>query len=162
MIGKKKCKILKEIRQRIADENDIPYVTRECSYQGECSGTCPKCESELRYLEQQLALRQSLGKRVAVAGLCATMALAVSGCGPRGGDTVQLTGDVPMETPGWEEPETGEVDIDEGRDHPDFKLSGTPTPAPITEPEEEEEPFELMGDVVYEPEQGEEEVHYGP
>ena len=42
MRGKDKCKILKEIRQRIADENDIPYVTRECSYQGECTGTCPR------------------------------------------------------------------------------------------------------------------------
>ena len=29
MLGKAKCKILKEIRQKIADENDIPYVTRE-------------------------------------------------------------------------------------------------------------------------------------
>ena len=154
MLGKQKCRILKEIRQRIADENDIPYVTRECSFQGECSGTCPKCESELRYLEQQLALRQSLGKRVAVAGLCATMALAVSGCGPRGGDTVQLTGDVPNENPGWEEQETGEVSADEFEQYPeDCELSGTPTPAPTEEPDDEE--YELMGDVVYEPEESE-------
>ena len=26
MLGKAKCKILKEIRQTIADENDIPYI----------------------------------------------------------------------------------------------------------------------------------------
>ena len=44
MLGKQKCRILKEIRQRIADENDIPYVTRECSFQGNCRGTCPKCD----------------------------------------------------------------------------------------------------------------------
>ena len=69
MRGKQKCKILKEIRQRIADENDIPYVTRECSFQGECTGTCPRCESELRYLEQQLENRRRLGKRVSVAAL---------------------------------------------------------------------------------------------
>ncbi len=56
MLGRAKCKILKEIRQTIADENDIPYVTRECTYQGDCSGTCPKCESELRYLEQELEI----------------------------------------------------------------------------------------------------------
>ena len=145
MLGKQKCKMLKEIRQRIADENDIPYVTRECSFQGECSGTCPKCESELRYLEKQLSLRQSLGKRVAVAGLCAGMALAVSGCGPLnwGRDKVQLTGDVPNENPGWEEVETGEVA--EGRDDPEYPdLAGTPPPAP---PEE----YELLGDVDYEP-----------
>ena len=47
MLGKKKCRILKEIRQKIADENDIPYVTHECKFQGECKGTCPRCESEL-------------------------------------------------------------------------------------------------------------------
>ena len=43
MRGRQKCKILKEIRQRITDENDIPYVTRECSYQGECTTAllCP-------------------------------------------------------------------------------------------------------------------------
>ena len=82
MLGKQKCKILKEIRQRIADENDIPYVTHECSYQGECKGTCPRCESELRYLEHQLALRSSLGKRVAVATLCTGMMLTTVGCTP--------------------------------------------------------------------------------
>ena len=48
MSGKNKCKILKEIRQKIADENDIPFVTAECQFQGECSGTCPKCEAELQ------------------------------------------------------------------------------------------------------------------
>ncbi len=78
MRGKQKCKILKEIRQRIADENDIPYVTRECGYQGECKGTCPRCESELQYLERELARRRSLGKRVSVAALCVGMSLAAA------------------------------------------------------------------------------------
>ena len=82
MRGKQKCKILKEIRQRIADENDIPYVTRECGYQGECKGTCPRCESELQYLERELARRKSLGKRVSVAALCVGMSLAAAGCSP--------------------------------------------------------------------------------
>ena len=82
MLGKQKCKILKQIRQRIADENDIPYVTRECTHQGACRGTCPRCESELRYLEEQLALRASVGKRVAVAALCAGMVFSAAGCTP--------------------------------------------------------------------------------
>jgi len=80
MLGKKKCRILKEIRQKIADENDIPYVTHECRFQGECSGTCPRCESELRYLEKQLAARAAAGKRVAIAALCAGMAFSATGC----------------------------------------------------------------------------------
>ena len=80
MLGKEKCRILKEIRQKIADENDIPYVTHECKFQGECKGTCPRCESELRYLEKQLAARAAAGKRVAIAVLCTGMAFSMAGC----------------------------------------------------------------------------------
>ena len=80
MIGKEKCRILKEIRQRIADENDIAYVTSECTHKGDCRGTCPKCESELRYLEKQLAARAAAGKRIAIAALCAGMTFSLSGC----------------------------------------------------------------------------------
>lgn len=80
MIGKQKCKILKEIRQKIADENNIPYVTRECSHTGECSGTCPFCESEVRYLDRELKKRASLGKGIKIAAVCAGVALTVSGC----------------------------------------------------------------------------------
>lgn len=76
MSGKNKCKILKEIRQKIAEENDIELVTSECKYQGECSGTCPKCEEELRYLEKELKKRQMLGKGIAVAGVAAALVLA--------------------------------------------------------------------------------------
>lgn len=76
MNGKNKCKILKEIRQKIAEENDIELVTSECKYQGECSGTCPKCEEELRYLERELKKRQMLGKGIAVAGVAAALVLA--------------------------------------------------------------------------------------
>ena len=80
MIGKEKCRILKEIRQKIADENDIAYVTRECTHQGDCRGTCPKCESELRYMEKQLAARAAAGKRIAIAALCAGMTFSLSSC----------------------------------------------------------------------------------
>ena len=65
MKGKEKCKALKEIRRQIAEKNDIPYVVSQCKYQGDCLGTCPKCEAELRYLERELAIRQGLGKAVA-------------------------------------------------------------------------------------------------
>ena len=141
MLGKQKCKILKEIRQRIADENDIPYVTRECTYQGSCKGTCPRCESELRYLEQQLAARQALGKRVTVAALCAGMAFGAAGCAP--------FAPKPTPTPVVEEL-SGAVPYDEPIPTP------TETPEPETGealPPEEIEPveieFELAGDVPY-------------
>ena len=82
MNGKSKCKILKEIRRQIALENDIAYVTSECKFQGNCSGTCPKCEAEVRYLEEELRKRQQLGKQVAVAGIAAALVIASSGCIP--------------------------------------------------------------------------------
>ena len=78
MKGKSKCKILKDIRRHIAAENGIEFITSECKYQGDCSGTCPKCEEEVRYLEAELKKRQKAGKAIAVAGIAATMLV---GCG---------------------------------------------------------------------------------
>ncbi|MBR7020071.1 MAG: hypothetical protein IKI15_03340 [Lachnospiraceae bacterium] len=81
MRGKDKCKILKQIRKQIAEENDIPYVVEECKHKGECKGTCPKCEADLRMLERELSLRYRLGKTVAIAGIAAGMMTMTTGCG---------------------------------------------------------------------------------
>lgn len=81
MTGKNKCKLLKEIRQKIADENEIPFVTAQCQYKGHCKGTCPKCEEELAYLERELLKRQKMGKSIAVLGISAAALLfATKGC----------------------------------------------------------------------------------
>ena len=69
--GKQTCKILKEIRRQIAEVNGIEFVTSECRYKGDCLGTCPKCEAEVRYLEQQLRARSLAGKAIALAGISA-------------------------------------------------------------------------------------------
>ena len=69
--GKQTCKILKEIRRQIAEANGIELVTSECRYRGDCLGTCPKCEAEVRYLEQQLRARSLAGKAVILAGISA-------------------------------------------------------------------------------------------
>lgn len=96
MNGKSKCKILKDIRRQIARDNDIAYVTSECKFQGECSGTCPKCEGELRYLEEELKKRQKAGKAIAVAGIAAALVVGASGCGWKAPAEVEpLVGDVP-------------------------------------------------------------------
>ena len=71
--GKHICETLKGIRKEIAQANDIDYKPIECSHNGDCAGTCPACESEMRWLERQLRLRQSLGKAVIVAGLSLTL-----------------------------------------------------------------------------------------
>lgn len=78
--GKERCRILKELRQQIAQSNDIELVIEECRHQGECAGTCPRCEAEVRYLEQELAKRQKLGRAVVIAGLAATVTFSAVGC----------------------------------------------------------------------------------
>ena len=89
--GKEKCRILKEIRAEIARQNDIEWVVSECRHQGNCKGTCPKCEQEVRELESALARRQALGKAVAVVGISASIALSVTGC-----DDLLATGGTPL------------------------------------------------------------------
>ena len=80
--GKQTCKILKEIRKQIAAENDIKLVVEECTYQGDCLGTCPKCEAEVRYLERELEKRQRLGKAAIFAGMTIGTTITAAGCGP--------------------------------------------------------------------------------
>jgi hypothetical protein len=46
MAGKDKCEFLKGIRKRMAEANGIPYEPRECTFEGDCIGTCPYCEKE--------------------------------------------------------------------------------------------------------------------
>ena len=77
--GKTTCKVLKEVRRKIAEANNIPLQERECTHTGDCAGTCPYCESEVRYLEHELSKRRALGKAVAVAGI-ALSAVTMAGC----------------------------------------------------------------------------------
>ena len=77
--GKSICNVLKTIRKQVADANEIKYEPRECHHEGECRGTCPACEAEVRYIEQQLNIRRQLGKAVAVVGISAGLA-ALSSC----------------------------------------------------------------------------------
>ena len=75
--GKSTCKLLKSIRQQIADANGISYQPKECQHKGDCAGTCPACEEEIRYLEHELKARKGngFGMKVAgiAAGICATV-----------------------------------------------------------------------------------------
>ena len=69
--------MLKSIRQQIADANGISYQPKECQHKGDCAGTCPACEAEIRYLERELKARKGngFGMKVAgiAAGICATV-----------------------------------------------------------------------------------------
>ena len=94
--GKKVCETLKIIRKQIADANDIKYAPKECHHEGDCAGTCPACEAEVRYLENELSMRQKLGKAVAVVGLSAGLAGLSTGCNLIGN---QPTAGMPMDDP---------------------------------------------------------------
>ncbi|MBR5086581.1 MAG: hypothetical protein IKX31_06210 [Muribaculaceae bacterium] len=117
--GKRICETLKNIRREIAVANEIDYNPTECNHEGDCAGTCPKCESETRWLERQLRNRQALGKAVTIAGLSValgamsscnffeqykkdkTLGLVpdTSYCSPVDSDNHMLEGDVPMNGP---------------------------------------------------------------
>ena len=75
--GRSTCKLLKSIRQQRADANGISYRPKECHHKGDCAGTCPACEEEIRYLERELKARKGngFGMKVAgiAAGICATV-----------------------------------------------------------------------------------------
>lgn len=71
MTGKEKCNKLKEIRKDVANKIGIELNQTQCTYSGECTGTCPKCKAEEEKLNKAL-----LTKAVAVAGI----SLVLSGC----------------------------------------------------------------------------------
>jgi len=68
--GKEKCKVLKEIRKKIAEENGIEYNPIECTHEGDCAGTCPACEAELMYIHQQIEDKKKNGKQISISGIC--------------------------------------------------------------------------------------------
>ena len=72
--GKSTCRELKRIRKMIAEQNNIPLEDSECHYEGDCAGTCPKCDAEVRFLENALRKGQQLGKAVALSGAALSLA----------------------------------------------------------------------------------------
>ena len=132
MKGKDKCRILKQIRKKIADENDIPYIIEECPHKGECKGTCPKCEAEVRQMEEALSLRRRLGKGVAIAGIAAGVMATATACTPQ--DVVEEVVSVlfghhqPEVTGVLPQPLEGDVSITEGEAYPDDIQGGLEYP----------------------------------
>lgn len=75
MTHKEKCKKMKSIRKSIADRLGIDLHQTECTYKGECKGTCPRCAQEEKTLNKAL-----LKNTAAVAGL-AMSTIAITSCG---------------------------------------------------------------------------------
>lgn len=137
MDHKERCKRLKAIRKRIADTLGIDLQQRECTFEGECKGTCPKCAREEKKLNRALA-----------SGAVATTAVMLTACGmenlPSGIADVQDTIEEKVEElkhlfKGEEpEPIAGDMTYDPGDDY-DGGLDY-----------EDPEIIELEGDVPYE------------
>ena len=69
MTGKEKCEILKSIRKQIAEANNIVYMEPECHHEGDCHGTCPKCDAQLRYLDAEINRKIAKDEQVTVSGI---------------------------------------------------------------------------------------------
>lgn len=153
--GKTTCKTLKAIRRQIAEANDIKYEPRECHYDGPCLGTCPACEAEVRYLEQQLGLRRQLGRAVSLIGVSAGLLSACTSAGtkavtekPNGAES-----NIEVEEPaaGCDSMVVGKVAVPEEPDTASFvkeqqSRKAAPAPkAPLVTQEEEDDDVVLGG-----------------
>ena len=75
MTHREKCEQLKALRKEMADKVGVDLHQTVCTYEGECSGTCPKCAKEESILNKIL-----LSSKLALAGV-AMGATALTGCG---------------------------------------------------------------------------------
>ena len=102
---KKKCEHLREIRKNVAKAIGVELNQSECTFEGDCKGTCPKCRQE----EQKLSKALLAGSAVA-----AGMALMLSGCTNKVEEPIELEGDVAYEdvTEYQQESENSEEDLE--------------------------------------------------
>ncbi len=141
-IHKEKCKKLKEIRKRVADKIGIDLHQSECTYEGPCSGTCPKCA-----MEEQRLNRALLGKAALATGVAA-MSIGLAGC--QQAETT-LEGDI--EVSSTEQQLEGEEGYKPDSESEEWNTTENMTTEKITtEATTTEEVIELEGDVVYVPE----------
>lgn len=51
------CEKLKAIRREVAEKLGIEYSPKECTFEGDCLGTCPLCQQETDMLMEQVRIR---------------------------------------------------------------------------------------------------------
>lgn len=64
MTHQEKREFLRGLRRHLAQANDIPWIFSVPLCQEDCSGDCPACQTELRYLESELNQRAAQGKSI--------------------------------------------------------------------------------------------------
>lgn len=83
---REKCDHLKQIRKSVADSLGVDLKQTVCNFEGECSGTCPKCQQEEKKLSKVL---------LAGTAVAASAAIMLTGCGFNGGG-IELEGDTSL------------------------------------------------------------------
>ena len=157
MKGKDKCNYLKKLRNKAAKANGIDYHSEECKFKGECLGTCPKCEAELRELTKKINEKNRrkglIGASIGVAALglvgCTNTTDVSNGMGivgpniPSQVESDNATEGVPVPT----QESNLKKGVEEGKD--DIELSGNVVYVPPKDTDETEETCDdvLMGDV---------------
>ena len=117
--GRAKCDRLKKIRRAVADKLHVDLHQSECTFEGNCRGTCPKCRQEEEILNRELL------KRAAGLGVGTLAGLSLVGCAPSGSVTegapvdkepayeeVQPEGEAPWPEDSWSEGAPLEIDDD--------------------------------------------------
>lgn len=99
--SKEKCKELKKVRKELADKLGIDLQQTECTFKGECKGTCLKCKKEEELLNKNLL------QKVAIVGVAASLTLGLTACTPDD----SLAGDVEISTE-IKDDTTKEIDFD--------------------------------------------------
>ncbi len=61
MKGKEKCEILKSLRIRLAELNNISYTPHPCNNKGDCPGRCVACDAESQWLLKTLKRMEDKG-----------------------------------------------------------------------------------------------------
>ena len=93
MTNKEKCSELKKVRKTLADKLGINLNQRECTYEGECSGTCPKCKQE------ESILNSALLKKGAVILSATVLTAGLASCTLINTNEPDLSGDVEVSEP---------------------------------------------------------------
>ena len=107
--GKEKCEILKAIRTYVADKYGVEYSPTECTHEGECRGTCPKCDAELAELQKRLE-----AKGIYDISEDAKLSDLVRNYLNQDNNSVPMTGEDFERTEGMPIPLQGDIAIEEG------------------------------------------------
>lgn len=62
--GKQRCEALRAIRIKLAEANGLEYTPHECTFEGDCYGSCPLCDAELERLTDGLTELKRSGRTV--------------------------------------------------------------------------------------------------